>query len=154
MAIGDVKISVNFARKSLDGDYSPASTYKYVLTSATFASINANTVTGISGLTGVLASAGSYVNGTTITGVTLTAAANVVTFDSHNIDIGASPSNPTTARTLVMYSDSPVNGSQIAATDVIAVFDLTTDGSTAINLENGMTLNMNAAGIYSVTVNA
>jgi hypothetical protein len=154
MAIGDNKVAVNFVRKSLNGDYSPSRTYKYALSSTAFASISANTVASIGAVAGVLPSAGDYVNGTTITGVTLASVSNVVTFDSHNIEIAADAANPSTARTLIVYADAAVNGTQVASTDVVAVIDLTTDVTTPISLVNGMTLNINASGVYTVTVNA
>lgn len=153
MARGDTKISVNYIRKCQAGDYSPARSYKYLLTSATFSSINANSVTGISGLTGVLASAGAYENGGNVAAPTLTASTNTITFDTHDVEIPADPANPSTARTLIIYADSPVNGSQVASTDVVAIVDLTTDGSTAINLTNGVNA-LSTSGIYTVVVNA
>lgn len=153
MPVGANKVSVGFVRKSLNGDYAPSRTYRYVLSSASFASINANTVAGVSAVAGVLASAGSYVNGTTVSGVTLTLANNDITFNCNSIEITSNVLNPTTARTLIVYADTASNGTQVASTDVVAVLDLTTDGSTPVVLVNGMVFNFNIAGVYRVTVN-
>jgi hypothetical protein len=150
MARGDSKvISVNVGRNVLEGDYNlTTNTLNYVLVTDTFASIDANAASlGLSNLTQVTAG-GSYTGPTALSNVTVTQSNAVTTIDYDDITLASNASNPNTARCLVIYNDSA------AGDDVFKVTDLTTDGSTAVDLTQGLTFNINASGSITYTANA
>lgn len=148
MALGDTKRAAAYELQKGNGRYNNSTdTFNYVLVSNTFASINANAASlDLSDLTQV-ASGGSYTGPTALASVTWTQASNIITLDADNITLAANASNPTTATCLVVYNDTS------AADDVVQVWDLTADGTTAPSLVNGLNFNFNASGLGQVTVN-
>ena len=69
------------------------------------------------------------------------------TFASVSDDLAKDASNPATVRCAVIYNNTS------AADDLIQIYDLTADGSTALDLvNNDFVFNFGAAGINTATV--
>lgn len=148
MARGDSKKVSEYDLKSGDGAYNNSSdTFAYLLVTNTFASIDANTALNAASFTGATVG-GNYAGKTALAGVTWTRAANVSTLDFNDISIAADGSNPTDAKCLVILNDTS------AADDAFKIVDLTTDGTTAVDLTAGdFTYTVNASGSATVTTN-
>ena len=149
MARGDSKKVSEYDFKSGEGAYNNSSdTFAYLLVTNTYASIDANTALNAASFTGATVG-GNYAGKTALTGVTWTRAANVSTLDFINgISITANGSNPTDAKCLVILNDTS------AADDAFKIVDLTTDGTTAVDLTAGdFTYTVNASGSATVTTN-
>jgi hypothetical protein len=149
MARGDSKKVSEYDFKSGAGAYSNSTdTFAYLLVTNTYASIDANTALNAASFTGATVG-GNYAGKTALAGVTWTRAANVSTLDFDNISITANAGNPTDAKCLVILNDTS------AADDAFKIVDLTTDGTTAVDLTAGdFTYTVNASGSATVTTNA
>ncbi len=148
MARGDSKKVSEYDLKSGDGAYNNSSdTFAYLLVTNTYASIDANTALNAASFTGATVG-GNYAGKTALTGVTWTRSANVSTLDFNDISIAANAGNPTDAKCLVILNDTS------AADDAFKIVDLTTDGTTAVDLTAGdFTYTVNASGSATVTTN-
>ena len=142
MARGDSKvIAANVNNKTIGSD-----TLAYLLITNTFASINANSTLVIAGVTGATVG-GNYAGKTTIASVTSAQTANVTAIDYADISFAANASNPTDALCLVVMNDT------LTGDPVLKITDLTTNGTTAVDLTQGFTFNINAGGSYTYTAN-
>lgn len=149
MARGDAKAATAFIEAALSGDYNLTSdTISWSLVTNTFASIDANSATLDMGDVTVVASAGSYAAGTTLASAVLSKSGANVMFDGADFSIAANPSNPITARCIVYYDNTS------ASDDIICIADLTSDGTTAVDLTSGVNITLNANGLLYGTVNA
>lgn len=92
---------------------------------------------------------GNYAGATALASVTFNRSTTVSTLDADNISIASNGSNPTNAKTLVLYSQSATQTVDAA----FAYVDLTTDGgTTAVDLTaNNLNVNWNASGILTIT---
>ena len=146
---GDSKKVSEYDLKSGGGAYNNSSdTFAYLLVTNTYASIDEDTALNAASFTGATVG-GNYAGKTALTTVTWTRAANVSTFNFDDISILADPSNPTDAKCLVILNDTS------AADDAMKIVDLTTDGTTAVDLTAGdFTYTVNASGSATVTTNA
>lgn len=149
MARGDGKKASAYEYNKGLGAYNHNSdTIAWAIVTDTYASIDANAATlNMSNLT-VVASAGAYTSGTSIANKTWTQSGARSVLDGDDISIAANASNPITGRCMAFYNDTS------ATDDVIGVTDLTTDGTTAVDLTSGLTVTLAATGLADVEVNA
>lgn len=149
MARGDSKTMAEYDFRSGNREHNNSSdVFRRVFVTNTFAGTDANgTAASLSDFTQV-ASAGNYVANSDLANVTWTRAANVSTLDYDNFTIAADPSNPTTAVCMIIYNSTSTNNT------VVKIIDITTDGSTAVDMTQGYTHNVNASGTYTLTTNA
>lgn len=162
MAQGTITLFNEFAESVADGRIDlDTDTFKVALTTLqvggtpTIAATDAVPCWGAGGTTNlstseVSAGGGYTANGETLTSVTYTQTSGVGTFDAANVTwTSAASGDPATIKSLVLYSDTATNK------DAVGFMDMTTDGTTAISLLSGdITVNWNASGIFTVTVNA
>lgn len=146
MAQGDAKLFRDFALKSNQGDYSDSDTYSIAFLSDTYASVDIDaTNPQLSNFT--VTSGGNIPASTNLAGFAVTRATTTIKFDA--TDPSTFPknvSNPTDARTLLVYNNTSTND------DAYQAFDLTTDGTTPLDLvNNDLTFNFGAAGITTAT---
>ncbi|MGB3724304.1 MAG: hypothetical protein WA981_00920 [Glaciecola sp.] len=147
MAQGDSKVCAEYDFQAYNGRYNHSSdTFAYLLVTDAYGDIDANTALNAASFTAATIG-GNYAGKTALTSVTWARSAAVSTLDAANISIAADAGNPTDAKCLVVLNDTS------AADDCYEVFDLTTDGTTAVDLTNGFTFNFNAAGATTVTTN-
>jgi hypothetical protein len=92
---------------------------------------------------------GNYSGATSLASVTFNRSTAVSTLDAADISIASNGSNPTDAKTLILFSDTATATVDAA----FAYVDLTTDGgTTAIDLTaNNLNVNWNASGILTIT---
>jgi len=147
MARGDSKKVSEYDLKSGDGAYNNSSdTFSWLLVTDTFASIDANTALNAASFTAATIG-GNYAGKTALTTVTWTRAANVSTLDYDDVTFAADGANPVDAKCLVILNDTS------AADDAFKIVDLTTDGTTAVDLTQGFTMTINASGSGTITTN-
>ena len=147
MARGDSKKVSEYDLKSGDGAYNnSADTFSWLLVTDTFASIDANTALNAASFTAATIG-GNYAGKTALTTVTWTRAANVSTLDYDDVTFAADGANPVDAKCLVILNDTS------AADDAFKIVDLTTDGTTAVDLTQGFTMTINASGSGTITTN-
>ena len=149
MARGDSKKVSEYDLKSGDGAYNNSSdTFAYLLVTNTYASIDADTALNAASFTGATVG-GNYAGKTSLANVTWTRLTNVSTFNFDDIPILSNAGNPTDAKCLVILNDTS------AADDAMKIVDLTTDGSTPVDLTAGdFTYTVAVAGSATVTTNA
>ena len=149
MARGDSKASVAFIEGALSGDYNLTSdTISWSLVTNTYASIDVTAATlNMSDVT-VVASAGNYTSATTLASTALSKTGSNVKFDGADFSVAADPANPVTSKCIVYYDNTS------ASDDIICVTDLTTDGTTAVDLTTGINVTLNANGLLYGTLNA
>ncbi len=141
MAQGDAKAASAFVYKALNTALSVA-TWSFV--TEAYSAINANaSALNITDLTEV-ASAGNYTAKTALGSKTFTQSGASSALDGIDISVAASGSNPTTAKSIVFLD---------ADNDVILAADLTTDGSTAVDMTQGFTDTFDASGLLVASVN-
>ena len=147
MARGDSKASAAYNQNAYNGAYNHSTdTIAWSLVSNTYASIDVNAASlALADLT-IIASAGNYVAGTAWAGKTWAKSGATSTLDGDNITVAADAANPVTACCIAFYNDTS------ATDDVICVVDITTDGTTPVDLTNGFTDTI--AGLIQVTANA
>lgn len=150
MAVGDSKITAQYDFNAYTGSYDHSSdTFKYTFITETFSAIDETTsAIALSNFTQV-ASSGNYVQGTTLTNVSWNRSGQVSALDFDDFSFAADGSNPTTAKTLVIYNDTSTND------DVYKLVDLTADdGTTAADTTLGFNYSVNASGSTTVTSNS
>lgn len=149
MARGDAKKASAYDKNKGDGDYNNGTdVFKWSLITDTFASVDANAATlNMSSVTEV-ASSGAYTAGTTIANTVWSQSGDTSTLDGDDFSVAANASNPTTGRCIAIYNDTS------AADDIVAIVDITTDGSTAVDITPGLTYTVAATGIATTQVNA
>lgn len=149
MPQGDAKSFAEYDYKAGNGDYNNSTdTFSWILVTDTFASIDANQANpNLASFTAATVG-GNYAGKTALTGVTWTRTGDTSTLDFDAVTFAANASNPTDARCLVIVNDTS------ASDDAFRVTDLTTDGTTAVNLTQGFTFTPNASGAYELVSNA
>lgn len=147
MAAGDAKTYRDAVLKLNEGVYAEADTWTLAFVSDTYASLNADaTNPQLSNVTVV--SGGNVSAAYNIASFTITRSGGTVTFNGTNIGtITKNASNPATLRSAVLYNNTSTND------DLIQAWDMTTDGSTALDLvNNDFTFSFGASGILTATV--
>ena len=126
---GETKLFNDFILKDRQGRYLSTDTYQLVFLSNTYASIDTNvTDPDLSDYT--VSSGGNVAASYTLSSTTFTRSGTVFTFDAANIPtIGRDANNPTDLRTALIICSTKGN-------EAIQVFDMTADGSTALDLVN------------------
>ena len=149
MAQGDAKSFAEYDYKSGQGAYNNSTnTFSWVLITNTYASIDANAANPNLASFTTATVGGNYAGKTALTGVTWTRSGATSKLDYNDITFAADAGNPTNACCLLVINDTS------AADDAVRVTDLTTDGTTPVNLTQGFTLTVNASGAYEVVTNA
>jgi hypothetical protein len=147
MAAGDSKLFNEYVLKERRGDYSQSDTWSLAFVSDTYASINAdNANPNLSVVT--VTSGGNVSSSYTLTGVAYSRATSTITFSANNIgQILKDAANPSDVRCAVIYNDTSTSD------DLVQVFDMTSDGSTALDLvNNDFTFSFAASGINEAVV--
>lgn len=159
MAQGTITLFNEFAKSIADGRIDiDTHTIKAALTTLqvggtpTIAATNAVPTWGAGGSTNlatseVSAGGGYTAGGISLSSVTWTLSGAVATFDAADISwTSAGSGDPTTIKSLVLYSDTATNK------DAIGFMDMTSDGTTAISLLSGdINVTWNASGIFTNT---
>lgn len=148
MARGDSKNMAEYDFRSGRGEHNnTTNTFNYVFVTEQFSAVDANaTAASLSDFTQV-ASSGNYVANSALANPSWTRTDNVSTLDFDDFSIAADPSNPTTALSMIIYNSTSANNT------VRKIIDLTTDGSTPVDMTQGYTHQFNAAGSATVTTN-
>tara|TARA_R110002020_G_scaffold475890_1_gene713725 strand:+ start:5301 stop:5744 length:444 start_codon:yes stop_codon:yes gene_type:complete len=147
MAAGDSKLFNEYVLKERQGTYDQADTWSLAFVSDTYASISADL--GNPNLSSVTVTSGGNVNANyNLASPAYTRATNVIAFDADNIgQIPANASNPSDVRCAVIYNNTS------AADDLVQVYDMTSDGTTPLDLvNNDFTFSFGDAGINTATV--
>ena len=147
MAAGDSKIFNEYVLQERKGTYDEADAWRLSFVSDTFASVSADLATPtISSVT--VTSGGNVAASYLLASVAYTRATNVIKFDATDLaQILKNASNPTDVRCAVVYNDTE------AGDPLVQIFDMTTDGSTALDLiNNDFTFTFGAGGINTATV--
>ena len=148
MARGDSKNFVQYDRRSYLGEHNNSTdTFRRVFVTETFAATDANgAAASLSDFTQV-ASSGNYIANADLNNVTWLTSGNVSTLNYDDFSIAADAANPTTATCMIIYNSTSANNT------VLKIIDLTTDGTTAVDMTQGYTHQVNAAGSATVTTN-
>lgn len=147
MAAGDSKIFNEYVLKERQGDYSEGDNWRLSFISNTYASISADLATPtISSVT--VTSGGNVAASYLLASVAYTRSTNVIKFDATDIgQILKNGSNPADLKCAVIYNDTS------AADDLVQIFDMTSDGTTSLDLiNNDFTFTFGAGGINTATV--
>ena len=147
MAAGDSKLFNEYVLKERQGSYLQADVWSLAFVSDTYASLSADLATP--NLSSVTVTSGGNVAATYALGsAVFTRATNVIKFDASDIgQILKNASNPADVRCAVVYNNTS------AADDLVQVFDMTADGTTALDLiNNDFTFAFGAGGINTATV--
>jgi len=149
MSAGDSKLAQEYPLQAGKGEYNNASdVFRIFFCSNTFAAIDATqTPFNLSDVTQV--GGGNFpIAGIVLTSVTWTRSGAVSTLDYADLStIIKNASNPTTIRTAVIVNDTSTSD------DIYKVVDLTSDGSTAIDVvNNDFDYAVNASGSITGTV--
>lgn len=147
MAAGDSKIFNEYVLKERKGQYLEANAWRLAFVSDTFASVSDDLANpNISSVT--VTSGGNVASSYLLASVAFTRATTVIKFDATDLaQILKNASNPADVRCAVIYNDTS------AADDLVQIFDMTSDGSTALDLvNNDFTFTFGAGGINTATV--
>lgn len=148
MARGDQKAFYDYPRKAGLGNYNNSTnTFKVALLTDTYASVS-QTLTDpvLTSFTEVTPGGNYSAGGITLTTVTWTRAGAVTKLDADDLSLLKNASNPANARTALVYNDT-------VADNAYSVVDLTTDGTTPLDLvNNDLNITWNASGIITATV--
>ena len=147
MAQGDSKLYRDAVLKLNEGAYAESDTWTLTFVSDTYASLNADATNPV--LANVTPVSGGNVNAVNnLSGFTITRSGATITADATDLaTITQNASNPTTVRSAVLYNNTS------ASDDLIQAWDLTTDGTTALDLvNNDFTFTFGASGIFTATV--
>ena len=147
MAAGDSKIFNEYVLKERQGSYLQADVWSLAFVSNTYASISADLATP--NISSVTVTSGGNVTATYALGsAAYTRSTNVIKFDAADIgQILKNASNPADVRCAVIYNDTSV------ADDLVQIYDMTADGSTALDLiNNDFTFTFGAGGLNTATV--
>ncbi len=147
MAAGDSKIFNEYVLNERKGVYAEADVWSLAFVSNTYASISADLATPtISSVT--VTSGGNVAASYTLASAAYTRATNVIKFDATDIaTITKNASNPADVRCAVVYNNTS------AADDLVQIYDMTSDGSTALDLvNNDFVFAFGSGGINTATV--
>lgn len=147
MAAGDTKLFNEFVLKERQGDYAEGDTWKLAFISETFASVSDDLSSPtLSSVT--VTNGGNVAASYTLANVAYTRTTNVIKYDADDIGtISKDASNPSDVRCAVIYNDTS------ASDDLVQIFDMTADGSTALDLTNNdFAFTFGAGGINTATV--
>jgi hypothetical protein len=146
MAAGDSKLYRDAVLKINEGAYSEGDVWTLAFVSDTYATLSANAANPVLADVTVV-SGGNVAASYNIASFTITRSAGTITFDGADIGtITKNASNPS-PRCAVLYNNTS------ASDDLINAWDLTTDGSTALDLvNNDFTFSFGASGILTATV--
>lgn len=147
MAAGDSKIYRDAVLKLNEGVYAEADTWTITFVSDTYASLSADATNPVlANVTPVSGGNVSAVNN--LASFAITRSTTTVKFDATDLStISKNASNPTTVKCAVLYNNTS------ASDDLIAAWDLTTDGTTSLDLvNNDFTFSFGASGILTATV--
>jgi len=147
MAAGDSKIFNEYVLKERQGVYAQADAWRLAFISDTYASISDDLATpNISSVT--VTSGGNVAASYLLASVAYTRATTVIKFDATDLaQILKNASNPADVRCAVIYNDTS------AADDLVQIFDMTSDGTTPLDLvNNDFTFTFGAGGINTATV--
>ena len=147
MAAGDSKLFNEYVLKERQGAYAQANAWRLAFVSNTFASLSADLANPtISSVT--VTSGGNVAASYLLSSVAYTRSTNVIKFDAADIaQILKNASNPADVRCAVVYNDTS------ASDDLVQVFDMTADGSAALDLiNNDFTFAFGAGGLNTATV--
>ena len=147
MAAGDSKLFNEYVLKERQGTYAQADVWSLAFISNTYASVSADAATpNLASVT--VTSGGNVAASYTLASAAYTRATNVIKFDATDIGtITKNASNPTDVRCAVAYNNTS------AADDLVQIYDLTTDGTTALDLvNNDFVFAFGTGGINTATV--
>jgi hypothetical protein len=147
MAAGDSKIFNEYVLKERQGVYAQADAWRLAFISDTYASVSDDLATpNISSVT--VTSGGNVAASYLLASVAYTRATTVIKFDATDLaQILKNASNPADVRCAVIYNDTS------AADDLVQIFDMTSDGTTPLDLvNNDFTFTFGAGGINTATV--
>lgn len=145
MAAGDTKLFNEFILKDRQGSYALANDWRIAFISNTYASVSSDLATPtIASVT--VTSGGNVTSSYALANESLSRSTSVITFDADDIGtITKNASNPADVRCAVLYNVTVTN-------DLAQIWDLTTDGSTALDLvNNDFTFSFGASGINTST---
>lgn len=148
MARGDSKLFRAVGLESGEGDYNFTSdTFKFALLSDTWASVNTDLADPVLTSFTEVAAGGNYpAGGLSVTGVSWTRTAGVSKLTHSAVSMSKHASNPTAARTLLLYNVT-------AGSSAIVATDLTAEGSTPADLvNNDLNITVHASGAVTATV--
>lgn len=147
MAQGDAKLLRDYVLKATKGVYLEADTYSLVFLSDTFASISID-VTNPQLSLYTQTTGGNITGPINLSNFTITRATTTITFDADDTaTILKNASNPADVRTLLIINDTSTNN------DSYQVFDMTTDGTTPLDLvNNDLDFTFGASGITTITL--
>lgn len=148
MAAGDNKIFRDFVLKVNEGAYNEADTWSIAFVSNTYASVDINTTNPRLATTVSVVSGGNIPASTNLASFAINRSGGTITFDAADpATFQKAGANPTTVRCLVVYNNTSAND------DLVCIYDLTTDGTTALDLvNNDLTFSFGASGIITATV--
>lgn len=147
MAAGDSKLFNEYVLKERQGAYAEGDAWRLSFVSDTYASVSDDladpTLSSVTTTNGGNVSA-SYL----LASVAFTRATTVIKFDASDLaQISKNASNPSDVRCAVIYNDTS------ASDDLVQIYDMTADGSTALDLiNNDFTFTFGAGGINTATV--
>lgn len=147
MALSDSKRTSEYDEQMGLGTYNNSTdTFKWVIVTDSYTVIDEDaTAIGIANYTKV-ASAGNYVQDTTLASVTWTRSGAVTTLDYADFSFAADGSNPVTGKTIAVYNDTSTNK------DVYKFIDITADGGTTpADTTLGLNFTVNASGSGTLT---
>ena len=147
MAAGDSKLFNENVLQERKGTYAEADAWRLAFVSNTYASISADLATPT--ISSVTVTSGGNVAASYLLGsAAYTRSTNVIKFDAG--DIGAitkNASNPADVKCAVVYNDTAVSD------PLVQIFDLTTDGTTSLDLvNNDFTFSFGAGGLNTATI--
>tara|TARA_R110000772_G_scaffold60095_1_gene135609 strand:+ start:1958 stop:2410 length:453 start_codon:yes stop_codon:yes gene_type:complete len=149
MALADSKKASEYDYQSGLGTYNNnTNVFKWVILTDSYAVIDEDAVAiGIANYTKV-ASAGLYVQDTTLVGSAWSRTGSVSKLDYNDFSFAADGANPITGKTIAVYNDTSANK------DVMKYIDMTVDGgTTASDTTLGLNFTVNAGGSGTVTTN-
>jgi hypothetical protein len=150
MALSDSKKTSEYdLDKGLAKYNNSTDVFKWVIITDSYTVIDANALdVGIANYTKV-ASAGLYVQDTTVANTTWIKVAAISTLTGDSFNFAANGSNPVTGKTIAIYNDTSANK------DVAVFVDMTVDGGTTpADTTLGLNYTVNASGIATTTTNA
>lgn len=145
MAAGDTKLFNEFILKDRQGNYALTDDWRIAFISNTYASVSSDlsnpTTASVS-----LTSSGNVAASYPLANESLSRSTSVITFDADDIGtITKSGSNPGDVRCAILYNVTVSN-------DLAQIWDMTTDGTTALDLvNNDFTFSFGASGINTAT---
>lgn len=147
MAAGDSKLFNEYVLKERRGDYAQADVWTLAFVSNTYASVSADLANpNLASVT--VTSGGNVAASYNLANVAYSRATNTIKFDADPIGtITKNASNPADVRCAVVYNNTS------AADDLVQIFDMTTDGTTPLDLvNNDFTFSFGASGINTAVV--